>query len=72
MGGVDSKEDPCQKSACAIQKCLAANNYHQEACVSYVQALMRCCERNAARSNLCEPLLANPPPLSTPNPHPAK
>ena len=23
MGGVDSKEDPCQKSACAIQKCLA-------------------------------------------------
>ncbi|KAF7860766.1 hypothetical protein EAF04_008284 [Stromatinia cepivora] len=38
-----STEQPCHSKACAIQDCLAKNNYNEEKCRSQVDALYDCC-----------------------------
>lgn len=40
-GGAD-KKNPCQALACAIQDCLAANNYQEEKCKSVIQRWEQC------------------------------
>lgn len=34
---------PCQAQACALQNCLAANDYQQEKCQKVIDALRACC-----------------------------
>lgn len=43
---------PCEKAACAIQKCLKSNNFQEEACVQEVRRLQDCCKKlpEAARA----------------------
>ncbi|XP_062867973.1 cx9C motif-containing protein 4 [Trichomycterus rosablanca] len=47
------QKDPCQKQACAIQKCLQANNYIESRCEDVIQAMRRCCEDNSAETSVC-------------------
>ncbi|KAL7927453.1 DUF1903 domain-containing protein [Trichoderma austrokoningii] len=35
---------PCHPRACAIQDCLAKNNYNEARCQNAVKALYECCE----------------------------
>ncbi|KAF4509740.1 hypothetical protein G6O67_003882 [Ophiocordyceps sinensis] len=35
---------PCHPRACAIQDCLARNNYSEAKCQDAVQALYQCCQ----------------------------
>ncbi|CAK6971173.1 hypothetical protein F2P81_015146 [Scomber scombrus] len=47
------KKDPCQKQACAIQKCLQANKYVESMCEDVIRAMRRCCETHSANSICC-------------------
>nr|XP_020465904.1 cx9C motif-containing protein 4 [Monopterus albus] len=47
------QKDPCQKQACAIQKCLQANKYMESMCEDVIKEMRRCCERHAENSNCC-------------------
>ncbi|XP_053194755.1 cx9C motif-containing protein 4 [Scomber japonicus] len=47
------KKDPCQKQACAIQKCLQANKYVESMCQDVIREMRRCCETHAANSICC-------------------
>ena len=38
---------PCKAEACAIQSCLAANDYQQRRCVASIAALIACCDAEA-------------------------
>lgn len=42
---------PCQRHACALQKCLAANNYQAARCGHCVEALRACCTANPGGPN---------------------
>ena len=55
---MSSMETTCKKEACAIQACLAANQYQQTACLSEIRALVRCCEKASAAGGAT----AAPPP----------
>ncbi|XP_026181841.1 cx9C motif-containing protein 4 [Mastacembelus armatus] len=46
-------KDPCQKQACAIQKCLQANKYVESMCEDVVKEMRRCCATHAANSICC-------------------
>ncbi|XP_071776792.1 cx9C motif-containing protein 4 [Centroberyx gerrardi] len=46
-------KDPCQKQACAIQKCLQANKYMESQCEDVIREMRRCCEAQAAGSSVC-------------------
>ncbi|XP_016123156.1 cx9C motif-containing protein 4-like [Sinocyclocheilus grahami] len=37
------QKDPCQKQACAIQRCLQANKYIESLCEDVIQAMRKCC-----------------------------
>lgn len=52
-----SATDPCQKQACAIQKCLQANNYKEEACTSFIKEMLKCCEKWKTMSGCCDGFL---------------
>ncbi|KAK7130671.1 hypothetical protein R3I94_015970 [Phoxinus phoxinus] len=39
-----SQKDPCQKQACAIQKCLQANKYIERRCEDVIRDMRKCCE----------------------------
>lgn len=47
------KPDPCQASACEIQKCLQANKYQEEACQSAFRQMERCCTKWKDQSLSC-------------------
>ncbi|KAF7225607.1 cx9C motif-containing protein 4 [Nothobranchius furzeri] len=47
------EKDPCQKQACAIQKCLQANNYSESLCENVIREMRRCCEAQAGKSICC-------------------
>ncbi|MCI4386302.1 hypothetical protein PGIGA_G00060730 [Pangasianodon gigas] len=46
-------KDPCQKQACAIQKCLQANSYIEGRCEDVIRAMRRCCELHAGENSVC-------------------
>ncbi|XP_070704569.1 cx9C motif-containing protein 4 [Pempheris klunzingeri] len=47
------QKDPCQKQACAIQKCLQANRYMESMCQDVIREMRRCCEKQAGDSVCC-------------------
>ncbi|XP_018607818.1 cx9C motif-containing protein 4 isoform X2 [Scleropages formosus] len=47
------QKDPCQKQACAIQKCLQANKYVESQCEKEILEMQRCCEALAGRHSVC-------------------
>ncbi|KAF4098218.1 cx9C motif-containing protein 4 [Onychostoma macrolepis] len=47
------QKDPCQKQACAIQKCLQANKYIESLCEDVIQAMRKCCEVHAGENSVC-------------------
>ncbi|XP_017284807.1 cx9C motif-containing protein 4 [Kryptolebias marmoratus] len=47
------QKDPCQKQACAIQKCLQANKYVESMCEDVIRDMRRCCEAHAGNSICC-------------------
>ncbi|BFZ00776.1 hypothetical protein BsWGS_03815 [Bradybaena similaris] len=49
----NSKADPCQTFACALQKCLQASNYQEWKCASVMQALYDCCAKAGNDSVVC-------------------
>ncbi|KAJ7330652.1 Cx9C motif-containing protein 4, mitochondrial [Desmophyllum pertusum] len=49
-----SKRLPCQKEACAIQKCLQEYSYQEDRCQDVIEAMKKCCFRNSAiNTDLC-------------------
>ncbi|CAH3158416.1 unnamed protein product [Porites lobata] len=49
-----SKRLPCQKEACAIQKCLQEYNYQEDRCQQVIETMKKCCSRNSAiNTELC-------------------
>lgn len=46
--------DPCQSKACAIQACLAANNYQESRCEKAILAMRDCCLQSKDDSQICE------------------
>ncbi|XP_064827285.1 cx9C motif-containing protein 4 [Oncorhynchus masou masou] len=46
------QKDPCQKQACAIQKCLQANKYIESRCEDVIRAMRICCE-HAGENSIC-------------------
>ncbi|KAG7321205.1 hypothetical protein KOW79_015620 [Hemibagrus wyckioides] len=46
-------KDPCQKQACAIQKCLQANNYIESRCEDVIRAMRKCCEVHTGKNSVC-------------------
>lgn len=51
------KADPCQKQACAIQKCLQEHNYQEEACVKFIEEMHKCCDKWKDMSGCCSGFL---------------
>lgn len=49
--------DPCQKEACAIQKCLQEHNYQEDACVKFIKEMLKCCEKWREMSGCCSGFL---------------
>ncbi|XP_030591777.1 cx9C motif-containing protein 4 [Archocentrus centrarchus] len=47
------QKDPCQKQACAIQKCLQAHKYVESLCEKEIREMRRCCETHAGHSICC-------------------
>ncbi|KAM4535382.1 cx9C motif-containing protein 4 [Fundulus heteroclitus] len=47
------QKDPCQKQACAIQKCLQANKYLESLCEEVIRDMRRCCEAQGGNSVCC-------------------
>ncbi|XP_007560448.1 cx9C motif-containing protein 4 [Poecilia formosa] len=47
------QKDPCQKQACAIQKCLQANKYMESMCEDVIRNMRRCCEVHRGNSTCC-------------------
>ncbi|XP_018560581.1 cx9C motif-containing protein 4 [Lates calcarifer] len=47
------QKDPCQKQACAIQKCLQANKYVESMCEDVIREMRRCCEAHTGNSICC-------------------
>ncbi|XP_026875187.1 cx9C motif-containing protein 4 [Electrophorus electricus] len=48
-----SQKDPCQKQACAIQKCLQANKYVESRCEEVIRAMRKCCGAHAEMKSVC-------------------
>ncbi|XP_076850888.1 cx9C motif-containing protein 4 [Brachyhypopomus gauderio] len=48
-----SQKDPCQKQACAIQKCLQANRYVESRCEDVIRAMRKCCEAHVGMKSVC-------------------
>lgn len=59
--------DPCQRRACAIQKCLADNKYQEDKCKASIQALIDCCDKHpdVENSPCCAGIRKNNPPKPT-------
>ncbi|XP_043078021.1 cx9C motif-containing protein 4 [Puntigrus tetrazona] len=47
------QKDPCQKQACAIQKCLQANKYIERLCEDVIRDMRKCCEVHAGENSVC-------------------
>ncbi|XP_053554890.1 cx9C motif-containing protein 4 [Bombina bombina] len=50
---MSQQKDPCQKAACAIQKCLQVNSYNERKCESELQAMRACCSKYTAQQSPC-------------------
>ncbi|XP_018432460.1 PREDICTED: cx9C motif-containing protein 4 [Nanorana parkeri] len=50
---MSQKKDPCQKAACAIQKCLQENNYKESLCQPELQEMRICCSRILPQKSAC-------------------
>lgn len=48
-----SKRDACKSEACAIQDCLAKNDYNMSKCQDKVDKLKNCCKENLKESVHC-------------------
>ncbi|XP_030649434.1 cx9C motif-containing protein 4 [Chanos chanos] len=48
-----SQKDPCQRQACAIQKCLQENRYVESRCEDVIKAMRECCELHAGKESVC-------------------
>lgn len=48
------RKDPCQSKACAIQDCLAANNYQESACQDVIRRMIECCNLWKEESFNCQ------------------
>ncbi|KAE8583859.1 hypothetical protein XENTR_v10020713 [Xenopus tropicalis] len=46
-------KDPCQKAACAIQKCLQAHRYLEKMCEPEFKAMRDCCSKYTAHRSVC-------------------
>ncbi|XP_066437119.1 cx9C motif-containing protein 4 [Eleutherodactylus coqui] len=46
-------KDPCQKAACAIQKCLQLNSYKESSCEREIAAMRMCCSKLVAGRSVC-------------------
>uniref|UniRef100_A0A3B5MR28 Uncharacterized protein n=1 Tax=Xiphophorus couchianus TaxID=32473 RepID=A0A3B5MR28_9TELE len=46
------QKDPCQKQACAIQKCLQ-NKYMESMCEEVIRNMRRCCDVHRGNSTCC-------------------
>ncbi|GAB6020793.1 hypothetical protein CHUAL_003453 [Chamberlinius hualienensis] len=47
------KGDPCQKEACAIQKCLQVHNYVESECSKELDKMLQCCKVWNDQSGCC-------------------
>uniref|UniRef100_A0A9J7XBJ4 C-x(9)-C motif containing 4 homolog (S. cerevisiae) n=2 Tax=Cyprinus carpio TaxID=7962 RepID=A0A9J7XBJ4_CYPCA len=47
------QKEPCQKQACAIQRCSQANKYIASLCEDVIQAMRKCCEVHAGENSVC-------------------
>ncbi|XP_029914314.1 cx9C motif-containing protein 4 [Myripristis murdjan] len=47
------QKDPCQKQACAIQKCLQENRYVESLCEDVIREMRRCCRTQTAETSVC-------------------
>ncbi|XP_069841833.1 cx9C motif-containing protein 4 [Dendropsophus ebraccatus] len=47
------RKDPCQKAACAIQKCLQLNNYMEKKCEQEIEAMRLCCSKLRTQESIC-------------------
>lgn len=45
LGGIRGSQEACSGEACAIQTCLAKNNYMPEKCKRQIEDLQKCCEK---------------------------
>ncbi|XP_073454113.1 cx9C motif-containing protein 4 [Aquarana catesbeiana] len=50
---MSQRKDPCQKAACAIQKCLQAHNYKESQCQAEFQEMRICCSKLVNQKSLC-------------------
>ncbi|XP_072286872.1 cx9C motif-containing protein 4 [Pyxicephalus adspersus] len=50
---MSQRKDPCQRAACAIQKCLQANNYKEGQCQSELQEMRICCSKLMNQKSVC-------------------
>ncbi|CAH3146440.1 unnamed protein product [Pocillopora meandrina] len=49
-----NKKLPCQKEACAIQKCLQEYNYQEDRCQHVINNMKKCCQKiSAINTELC-------------------
>lgn len=55
-----SKDQSCQKEACAIQKCLEENGYQQDKCEPVIQKMIECCQKDNYKSYICQGYKAAP------------
>lgn len=46
--GAPPPRHACRPQACAIQDCLAANDYQEARCLPQIAALIACCDEDAA------------------------
>ena len=44
----------CQSQACAIQDCLAKNDYQDDRCRDVINKMMECCEQVHYKSYICD------------------
>ncbi|XP_075429219.1 cx9C motif-containing protein 4 [Ascaphus truei] len=47
------QKDPCQRQACAIQRCLQAHSYMERMCEAELQAMHLCCSKYTAQQSPC-------------------
>ncbi|XP_040261460.1 cx9C motif-containing protein 4 [Bufo bufo] len=50
---MSQRKDPCQKEACAIQKCLQLNHYRESNCAQEIQAMRICCSKLTTPQSIC-------------------
>eukprot|EP00850_Spirogloea_muscicola_P008085 SM000042S15352 [mRNA] locus=s42:565859:566239:+ [translate_table: standard] len=49
-------EEPCHPEACAIQRCMAKEDFQVSKCLAYVKKLQACCDSCKGESKHCSQL----------------